>query len=284
MIILPSSKQIKGFCLILLLALSMMGCGATEAGLVLTPRPITYWDPDSHFLNTVDSYSIQQLERKAQWIVIGKITKAGEVFNSSMNSDDLSKPHSTIFGIGQLYDFTVERIVKGERLEGETNTILVGQTEGLIFHEPGATITDAEIQQARDGDRPFEIGSEYILFLVRTKYPEDLIVYDRASEIWRFVISEGCVYPENTWGVDFRGPQSLDEFLGVLEQSMLSDAPVPDTEPEIPTLSAETIACGYSPKHMTPVRILTESTIPNPFQVESGTPYPTPEESKNPYP
>jgi hypothetical protein len=129
MIILPSSKQIKGFCLILLLALSMMGCGATEAGLVLTPRPITYWDPDSHFLNTVDSYSIQQLEKKTQWIVIGRITKVGKIYNSALGIDDPSQPDPGVFSIGQLYEFSVEKFLKTEFPVENVNTILVGQTD-----------------------------------------------------------------------------------------------------------------------------------------------------------
>lgn len=135
--------------------------------------------------------SIQQSVTNAEIIVIGQVTRLGEVVNTDRDTQDHTKPASNTFGVGQTYNVQVQQYLKGS---GENNlTILEG--EGAI-QSPSELVTQSDIERAKIsyGAQPLTPGKTYLMLL--SKQPDYFggNYYGGQGNPWRFVLQEDGSY------------------------------------------------------------------------------------------
>jgi len=140
--------------------------------------------------NYVTSQSLKETVTQSEIIVLGNVIGTGEVINTSRDTQDHTKPSRDSFDIGQVYDFQVQRYVKGSG----PLVLKVAQAEGVIL-SPQSGVTQADIDRAKAADDhvPFNTGTTYLLFLRRfpSSYPDypDKDYYAGPSEPWRIALS-----------------------------------------------------------------------------------------------
>src|SRR6266545_6585840 len=112
--------------------------------------------------NYVTSQSLKETVTQSEIIVLGNVIGTGEVINTSRDTQDHTKPSRDSFDIGQVYDFQVQRYVKGSG----PLVLKVAQAEGVILR-PQSGVTQADIDRAKAADDhvPFNTGTTYLLFL-----------------------------------------------------------------------------------------------------------------------
>jgi hypothetical protein len=110
--------------------------------------------PVNVHVDYITGNSISKLVSNARLIVIGKVSAAGEIIN-------LGNYGNGYRGISQVYEFKVERTIKGDA----PATIMVVQGEGFLREKEIQTMET--IQRAKDNFKyiPMEIGKNYLLFL-----------------------------------------------------------------------------------------------------------------------
>ncbi len=82
----------------------------------------------------VTANSIKELVEVSSIIVIGKVTSVGNLINMARNVDDITKPDANILGVGQIYQFEVERYLKGD---GEKVIYVVQYENTFRAHRSG---------------------------------------------------------------------------------------------------------------------------------------------------
>jgi hypothetical protein len=70
-------------------------------------------------IDYVTALSIQELANKSDLVILGKAMTQGEVLNTARDPRDITKPDSHYFGIGQIYNFTVEKYSSYHTLLGK---------------------------------------------------------------------------------------------------------------------------------------------------------------------
>lgn len=219
---------------LILTCITLAACNTNSAEISFTPTfapPTQVYSIDSY----IKAFSIHELTEKATIIVLGKATRVGEIFNMARDPQNLNNPDPRLFGIGQVYEFEVERYLKNENTANGETIIHYVQAEGMIRLETGLTITDDIIEKARAQEEFFTVrlGNQYILFLKPIQwFPEKKNHYSGIAHPWRFLVYEGCVYPETPWesADHYFWPTPFDKFIEQVEQSVISDAPIPKPE------------------------------------------------------
>jgi hypothetical protein len=175
--------------------------------------------PVNIHVDYITGNSISKLVSNARLIVIGKVSAVGEIIN-------LGNYGNGYRGIGQVYEFKVERTLKGDA----PATILVVQGEGFLREKE--IQTTETIQQAKENFKyiPMEIGKNYLLFLnPKMEGPADHYFFGDMQP-WRFDISDpDRVIAESPWDyVDtYFPPQPLEVVLEQIAHPELIITPVP---------------------------------------------------------
>jgi hypothetical protein len=181
----------------------------------------------------------------APLIVIGNVLNAGEIVNTTRQSIDHTQPDEYMFGIGQVYNFQVQRYLKGS---GPT-TIKVIQYEGWVdtVHEPA---TPARIQQAKAEFPfvPFDPGSQHLLFLRPSLGLESQGYWSGTFFPWRYTLApdRGAVaevLPDVILPADF-APVAASTFIEQVEQLVQAQANNPVTSLADQTAQSSVITIG----------------------------------------
>jgi hypothetical protein len=120
---------------------------------------------------TISSYvtakSFYELGQKSSVILIARADNKGEVFNGARDTNNTDQPSSFFYGIEQIYEFQIIKVIKGADLLPETQKISVAQVEGMIKLNGKETVSSDEIEIARSNYNfiPVKISKTYLLFL-----------------------------------------------------------------------------------------------------------------------
>lgn len=196
---------------------------------------------DSQVFNSssyITATSLWELTNKSSLVVIGKAVGTGNVFNMARDVDNISKPDPDLFGIGQVYEFEISGYLKGEKDVNSAERISVVQVEGMIIlsAQESPTLEDIENARSQYAFLPINLDSEYILFLEPLRdFPELSMHFTGVAHPWRFVLANGCAYPESPWQDVNRyfHPQPVDDFIDQVEHANLqgSESSAPFTYP-----------------------------------------------------
>jgi hypothetical protein len=147
--------------------------------------------------------SIEELTRKSTLVVTGWAIERENVINMARNIDDISKPDTTLFGIGQIYQFKIDQILKGGETIGDDKVINILQPEGLFKITPGVPVTELDMEKGRSQYQfiSIRLDSKYLLFLEPLIGFNDLKNhFTGASQPWRFDISNpDKIFTESPW-------------------------------------------------------------------------------------
>ena len=150
--------------------------------------------------------------------------------------DDPSQPVKVVYGVGQVYEVKISKVIKGN----ETGTIYLVQPEGFL----GSTEMKNEVTILESKKRyvyiPIPLGKEYLMFLhPLTSYPEEKL-YTGTFQPWRFDISNpDKVVAESPWifATYVFPPQPLDTLLENIEPpekiTPFPAYPLPQQSPEL---------------------------------------------------
>ncbi|MDD5370615.1 MAG: hypothetical protein PHQ40_16155 [Anaerolineaceae bacterium] len=161
--------------------------------------------------------SIEQLTQNTSLIVIGEVTDIGLEFNIARDVNEISKPDQNVYVIGQAYQFSVDRYLKGD---GET-IINIVQSEGILGEETPKT--SEEKQKAREIFKHIEIkkNTKYLLFL------DPLIGFPKGEyyignmQPWLFDLTNSlAVVPDSPWpgAKTAFPPTSLDQISKIVQK------------------------------------------------------------------
>src|SRR5689334_2935578 len=106
--------------------LSQAQATATNSNIIVTgPVAASY----------VTAQSIEQLVIQSKVIVIGSMTGLAETVNMARNVNDITQPDPNILIVGQIYDISAKRYLKGSG----ASTIDVVQPEAYLFENTPRT-------------------------------------------------------------------------------------------------------------------------------------------------
>lgn len=114
--------------------------------------------------NYVFVHSLKERTATSALIVVGQVRETAEVINLSRNVEDITKPATDSFSVGQVYHVQATRYIKGS---GPAIFNLIN-LEGDYFQTDPASVTEAQIKQAKAKATylPLHIGQNYVFFLV----------------------------------------------------------------------------------------------------------------------
>ncbi|HSQ26662.1 MAG TPA: hypothetical protein VLM80_06020 [Anaerolineales bacterium] len=205
----------------MLLSALLTACQPSSIPPVSVPQT---FPSDSQVFNSssyITATSLWELTNKSSLVIIGKAVGTGNVFNLARDVDDVSRPDPNLFGIGQVYEFEISRYLKGEQDVNGAERISVVQVEGMIIlsAQESPTLDDIEYARSQYAFLPINPNSEYILFLEPLRdFPELSMHFTGVAHPWRFVLANGCAYPESPWQDVNRyfHPKPVEDFIELL--------------------------------------------------------------------
>jgi hypothetical protein len=253
------------FFFLIILSIFLYGCNQ----IIPNNRIYSNTEQKTEVYNTssyIKSYSIDELTNKAKVILIGTANKPRDILNIARDINDNNKPAADLFGVGQIYEFTLVKLLKNGKNLMEGDTVNIVQFEGMTPITEGEKIDENLIKEARSSEkyRSFLVDNNYILFLADlVGFPDLKNYYTGIAHPWRFLIYKDCVYPETPWeGARYYFPvQRLDEFVAQIEQALTSTEPLPTRGWSPPTPAPTSSQCALYPYEPQPLPL-------------SGTPYP----------
>ena len=185
--------------------------------------------------NIIAAHSYKELVDKSVIIVSGQFRSANEVINMARNINDINKPDPNILGAGQVYQFEVDKYLKG----GGAKTIYVVQLEGFLTGEQiGIELDEENIKKARKARKyiPAKLENPYVLFLEPlVGFPDLKNYYTGAIHPWRFDLSNpDQVVPESVWedALSVFPPKKVSKFFDQIANPDLSEGyPPPPIQP-----------------------------------------------------
>jgi hypothetical protein len=183
----------------------------------------------------IAAHSYKELVDKSAIIVSGQFRSANEVINMARNINDINKADPNILGVGQVYQFEVDKYLKG----GGPKTIYVVQLEGFLTGEQiGIELDEENIKKARKGRKhiPAKLENPYVLFLEPlVGFPDLKNYYTGAIHPWRFDLSNpDQVVPESVWeeALSVFPPKKVSKFFDQIANPDLSEGyPPPPIQP-----------------------------------------------------
>jgi photosystem II stability/assembly factor-like uncharacterized protein len=170
--------------------------------------------------------TFHDLADNASLIVTGEVTAVGNVIDLSRGNDP-----KNIYEIGQVYEFQVDQVLKGDRF----TTLQVVQVEGFLANK--GIFTNQTIQQAKDNFDyvPMKDGRTYLLFLNPLAAYTDNQYYIGDLEPARFDISNpNQVIPESPWQTASR------VFPAESLQTIIAQIKPTESTPTAPSQATET--------------------------------------------
>jgi len=174
-----------------------------------TPQPLANLSPgqamalhsDGGF--PVTANSMPELVARSEVIVVAQVSGIAEVINMSRDQVNPDVPDPNDFEIGQIYNLTVQRYLKG----GGDNAIKIMQAEGGILLNQATPSPDI-IKEAKSYDNYFHVhfqtGVKYLFFLKSLKafYGKDY--FNGAIHPWVWSLPDG----------GNAGPLTATEYIG----------------------------------------------------------------------
>jgi hypothetical protein len=184
--------------------------------------------------NFIVAHSMKELVDESTIIVSGQASARKEIINGARDVNDINKPDPHLLGVGQVYQFEVDKYVKGNGPE----TIFVVQSEGfLVGDQVGINLTDDNIAKARSQEKyiPIRLNHPYILFLEPVKGFPSLKNYYAGSILpWRFDTSDSQrVIPESPWDGALQAfpPRTASALLDQIANPVLASTGYPPPYP-----------------------------------------------------
>jgi hypothetical protein len=108
-------------------------------------------------------HSLKERVATARLIVLAEVRETGEVINNSRNVEDITRPATDSFSVGQVYRAQVSRYLKGSG----PDSINIINREGGLSSVDAASVTPEYIAQLQNsGVFPrLQIGQSYLFFL-----------------------------------------------------------------------------------------------------------------------
>ena len=173
--------------------------------------------------------SFADLAERSTIIAIGRVIQTENIINMARDADDPMKDDDRVFGVGQVYQFHIDRYLKG----AEEDVIHIVQPEGFIGQGMSKTEEDIERAKINYDYIPLSMDKNYLMFLHPMFDPPDLGYYVGVAHPWRFDLSDPRrVIPESPWGFASMvfPPQSLEFIIQQIEHPE-SFPPTPPPEP-----------------------------------------------------
>lgn len=159
--------------------------------------------------------SYQEMAAVSDAVVLGRPTGEIGIVNTSRNISDVSKPAADNFGVGQVYEFSVDEYLQGDG----PKTVFIVQNQGsIILSQEKQIPSPEEFNSAKEewGGYKLAIGQRYLIFLFKfdyeyVDYPKDSI-FGMCGHPGRFIITDkDCVILEDEAGLEsYYPPVSLD--------------------------------------------------------------------------
>lgn len=196
--------------------------------------------PDKVVASYITADSITELTLRATLIVIGQVEQDVHTINMARDVNDISKPDSSLLGLGQVYRVHVERVIEGT---SQDSTIFIVQPEGFLAKPQASTepsLEDVKLARQNYDYIPFVPSRRYLLFLHPLRGFEERQYFTGGIHPWRFdATDENQIIPESPaeW-LNIR-PASLNT---IIEQIKVAPTPEPTIISPLPTpLPVETI-------------------------------------------
>ena len=120
--------------------------------------------------------NIKDLKDAVDVVVIAKIEKELEAYNSAMDPADITKEHPTLKILSTQYQAKVYKYLKGEG------------PDSMIVAQDGGELNGLKQDF---GFTPMKIGNKYIFFLVKDPNKENRYIF--SGEPYKFLITDGKV-------------------------------------------------------------------------------------------
>src|SRR5712692_10557166 len=219
---------------VVVLLVMQAGCAAPQpptdvplisgAGSYGDPMPTSTSTPDTRIQpiesSIVGAKSLDELIKNADTIVIGQMAGVGEIINTTRDVNDVTKPDQRYFGVGQVYQFRVERYLKRQ---GDV-VIKIVQGEGLLT--PNIPKTPENIEKARQASKhiPLRLGVRYLYFLSRMdrEFPGQNY-YVGVYHPYRFILPPtGFAVPDSQWAdaIMYFPPTTSFELINDIDEKV----------------------------------------------------------------
>lgn len=243
---LGSCRQIHSWSLcvtitITLFLLTSCQSSDTTTAPIATTAPATQVFSEASYIS---ARSIEELTMKSTLVVTGWATQMENAFNLARDVNDSSKPDPGLYVTGQIYQFKIDQILKGDKAIGDIGVISIIQAEGMFAITPDVPVTQPDIDKARNQYKyiPIRLNSKYLLFLKPLTGFNDLPYhFTGIAQPWRFDISKpDRIIPESPWiyAVQYFPPLPWSDVLAKVEnpqnqndQSTPSPYPAPSPYP-----------------------------------------------------
>jgi hypothetical protein len=211
-------------CIFLLIVSSCSGqADSSHRQSILTTPELT--NPGYGSGSYITANSISELTKKSTQIVIGQVTKAVGIINMARDINDITKADSDVFVIGQVYQFRVDKYIKGE---GD-QVINIVQREGFLGASSSKTEVDIEKARSLEKYIPIDEKTNYLLFLEPLLGFSDGKYYVGVAHPWRFNLNNPeSVVPESPWegASQLFLSQSLDSLIYQIEHPESIPTPI----------------------------------------------------------
>jgi hypothetical protein len=257
----------------------LIAAGVMATTTAIAPAsPIPTSDTSAPVSSSAIVGSLGQRVVRSSIIVIGHVQGRGGVVNLATDQIDHAKPERRFFAIGQVYQVTVERYLKGSG----PDTIELLQDQGIV--REGTPVTQESIEQAhaRSTYIPMQPGARYLFFLYRAE------LYGKtyyASDYYpgRYALPEGGIARiEAAPGFERGFPAMPSAELITEVERLIQAGPAavtPTATPVPPTRVPPTATPFPTPlptKTPTPVPVMpVETFIPSPVPTETPVITPT---------
>lgn len=177
--------------LVIMIVWILFGCRSSNPQIDVQPpsEPSSINSESDAEMLIVTADSVAELTEYASLIIIGTAKNTDYAFNSARDVNDISKPDLSLLALGQLYEVTVERVIKGQF---DRNTLLLVQGEGILIKQQTDIVPSPEdeaIARQQVEYIPLSDGRRYLFFLNPMPEFHELGYYSGVREPWRFDIS-----------------------------------------------------------------------------------------------
>ena len=121
--------HIKFGCILFLLCFTLVSCTSPTSAISSTPTIVPEKaTPGFVSSSYIQNTSIAQIVADSPLIVIAQTVKMDHIINMARDVDDPSQPAKDVYGVGQVYEVKISKMIKGN----ETGTIYLVQPEGFL--------------------------------------------------------------------------------------------------------------------------------------------------------
>lgn len=240
--------------LIFFIIILLTSCGVREntGNTIITNTPIVVNEPtastylDVPIIDYVISPSVADLSKNSILIVTGVFAEKKDIINMARNTSDINSESTDIYGIGQVYSFSVNEVISGEDKSNKNIDIVFSQG---MFDKNQKSLED-NIKDTKTRYSQYiiniEFNKKYVVFLNKFDTLDDREMYIGNITPWLFSIDSN-----NNILAETKSPEAAFFYSGYpydkfLEQVRNPDASIIDVHtkqytPSVKKASAEDI-------------------------------------------